>query len=75
MRITIKSYLADYVSQVGSELGIDDFSEVVSIILLDHKRGLCGCNARLDSEAPTAPKDPNELLADGLEEFLNSSSY
>lgn len=78
MRITIKPYLTHYVAQIGSQLGIDDFTEVVSIILLDHKRGLCHCSQPRSAltEAPTAPaENPNETLADSLEELLNSASY
>ena len=82
MRITIKPYLTEYVSQIGSQLGIDDATEVVSILLLDHKRGVCRClqsqtqpAAEMPTNIGTPLKDPNEALADGLEEFLSSSSY
>jgi len=79
MRISIKPHLTDYVTQIGVELEIDDPSEIVSVILLDHKRGLCRCSRlQLSStEAVLQPssKDPNEALADGLEDFLNSASY
>ncbi|GAQ00186.1 hypothetical protein [Leptolyngbya sp. NIES-2104] len=78
MRITIKSHLIHYIEEVSSQLGIDDATEVVSIILLDHKRGICRCSRSQthQSETPTAlAKDPNELLADGLEDLLNSASY
>ncbi len=74
MRITVKPYLTDYVAQIGAQLGIDDFTEVVSIILLDHKRGLCGCSQQF--EVPAAPaQNSNDSLADGLEAFLESASY
>lgn len=78
MRITIKSHLIHYIEEMSSQLGIEDATEVVSIILLDHKRGICRCSHSQthQSETPIAPaKDPNELLADGLEDLLNSASY
>lgn len=82
MRISIKPYLIDYVTEMGSQLGIEDSSEIVSVILLDHKRGLCSCSRTAVQEPftttsppPIQPKDPNELLADGLEDLLNSASY
>ena len=76
MRVSIKPYLADYITQVASQLGIDDITEVVSIILLDHKRGICHCSQARPPELSSTPvKTPNDSLADGLEELLDSASY
>lgn len=40
MRVSVKPYLQEYVQQRADELGITDISEVVNLLILDHKRGL-----------------------------------
>ncbi len=43
-RASIKPFLMPYCEQVGEAIGTDDISEIVATIILDHKRGKCGCS-------------------------------
>ncbi|BAS57214.1 hypothetical protein NIES2135_34310 [Leptolyngbya boryana NIES-2135] len=42
MRATIKAYQRDYVRQIGSLMGTDDPTEIISRIISDHQMRLLG---------------------------------
>lgn len=61
-RVSIKSFLSAYVTNFAIEqLGTDDLSEAVNQIILDHKRGKCGCSK--EASAATTSTESN-LLAE-----------
>jgi hypothetical protein len=76
-RASIKQFLIPYCEQVGSEIGTDDLAEVISTIILDHKRGKCACSNEtatpVQSSAIVSPM-PLGSLADDLAELLKADS-
>jgi len=38
LRCSIKAYFGDYIAEIGSQIGTDDTSEIVNLIIADHKR-------------------------------------
>ena len=65
-RASIKPFLMPYCEQVGEAIGTDDISEIVSIIILDHKRGQCSCGADAKPTTPAvaASTAESDLLAE-----------
>jgi hypothetical protein len=65
-RASIKSFLLPYCEQIGAAIGTDDISEIVSIIILDHKRGQCSCSRPIEATSATAAVSTSEasLLAE-----------
>ena len=49
LRCSVKAYFKDYITEIGSQIGTDDTSEIVNLIIADHKRFMSG-------SAPAAPK-------------------
>ena len=42
LRCSIKAYFKAYIAEIGSQLGTDDISEIVNLIIADHKRFMSG---------------------------------
>ena len=42
LRCSIKAYFSDYITEIGSQIGTDDTSEIVNLIIADHKRFMSG---------------------------------
>jgi hypothetical protein len=40
VRCSIREYLQPFITQIGSEIGTDDPTEIITFILNDYKRGL-----------------------------------
>ncbi|MBD1995077.1 hypothetical protein H6G00_00340 [Leptolyngbya sp. FACHB-541] len=51
-RASIRPYLMDYLEQVGSQIGSADTSEIINLIILDHKRGMVASSAAISSNLP-----------------------
>ena len=62
-RASIKSFLLPYCEQIGAAIGTDDISEIVSIIILDHKRGQCSCSRPIEATAAVSTSEAS-LLAE-----------
>lgn len=67
-RISIKAFLLPYVEQIGKQIGTDDVSEIVSQIILDHKRGCPGVVRQ--SESQSALQNTSDSLLDELSELI-----
>lgn len=67
-RASIKPFLLPYCEQVGQAIGTDDISEIIAVIVLDHKRGKCSCSA--DTQPAAAPI-PSTTESDLLSELEN----
>lgn len=39
VRVTVKPYLQDYVRQKGEEWGVEDPTEIVNLLLFQHREG------------------------------------
>ncbi|MBW4422215.1 MAG: hypothetical protein KME13_23870 [Myxacorys californica WJT36-NPBG1] len=71
-RVSIKNDLMKYVEAVATDLELTELTDVIAVILLDHKRGFCQpiCKAEaLSKSAPgqsttSALNDPTEGLGD-----------
>ena len=42
LRCSVKAYFKDYIAEIGSQIGTDDTSEIVNLIIADHKRFMSG---------------------------------
>lgn len=58
-RASVKPFLLPYIEDIGSQIGTDDISEIVSQIILDHKRGICRCGGH---PAPTAVEPKHQVI-------------
>jgi len=38
LRCSVKAYFGAYIAEIGSQIGTDDTSEIVNLIIADHKR-------------------------------------
>lgn len=64
-RASIKPFLLPYVEAFGVDLGTDDLSEIVNLLILDHKRGVCS-NCRDKTSEAIAPQRPAAKTEDSL---------
>ena len=53
LRCSIKAYFGDYIAEIGSQIGTDDTSEIVNLIIADHKRFMSGSAPVSQSVAPS----------------------
>ena len=68
-RASIKPFLMPYCEQIGESIGTDDISEIIAVIVLDHKRGKCSCST--DSQLAVAPIAAVTTQSDLLSELEN----
>ena len=67
-RVSIKPFLLEYLQQVGTQLGTDDLSEILTTIITEHRRaGIRVCATSLQvstapAETPAAHSNPAEAV-------------
>ena len=54
LRASIKAYFGDYLAEIGSQIGTDDTSEIVNLIIADHKRFMSGSAQTVKTSASIA---------------------
>ena len=52
LRCSVKAYFKDYITEIGSQIGTDDTSEIVNLIIADHKRFMSGSAPTLKTSSP-----------------------
>jgi len=52
LRASIKAYFGDYIAEIGSQIGTDDTSEIVNLIIADHKRFMSGIAPSVKTSSP-----------------------
>ena len=52
LRCSVKAYFRDYIAEIGSQIGTDDTSEIVNLIIADHKRFMSGSTPTGKTSAP-----------------------
>jgi len=52
LRCSIKAYFSDYITEIGSQIGTDDTSEIVNLIIADHKRFMSGIAPSVKTSSP-----------------------
>lgn len=67
-RVSIKTDLLPYVESVANDVGLSELSDVIALILLDHKRGFCQpfCKAGADAK-PAIEQSSIQPIADPTE--------
>ena len=52
LRCSVKAYFRDYIAEIGSQIGTDDTSEIVNLIIADHKRFMSGSAPSVKTSSP-----------------------
>ena len=52
LRCSVKAYFKDYIAEIGSQIGTDDTSEIVNLIIADHKRFMSGIAPSVKTSSP-----------------------
>ena len=52
LRCSVKAYFKDYIAEIGSQIGTDDTSEIVNLIIADHKRFMSGSAPVAQTSSP-----------------------
>lgn len=64
LRCSIKAHHKDYIAEIGSQIRTDDVTEILNIIISDHKRFMSG--------NPPTGRTPNSATPATVETVSNS---
>ena len=70
LRCSVKAYFRDYIAEIGSQIGTDDISEIVNLVIADHKRFMSGSAPNVQ---PSTHKEVKSTSTDVTDEDLLSA--